>query len=527
MFSFDVKPFKKKDGTISNIILVTGDATDSTINYKEEMKKFGARWINSLRTWGWWGSQDPEKNKSIIETMVKPAVEFLLSKEQNPGNDSGRNVISIIDKILKQLSTENTEAEELASTNVYMSKKEITERVYSFKQKLVSTLNSEDFKKLLMPIIKARKAQGYRYSLSNTILIWCQDPQATMVKNKTDWLKANRRVKADAPAIGLFIKTGGNKLFKGRAERARAKEQWLIRNHFNSEEELTVGDQERLRHYLDSTDDSMMSFKLGFYFYDVRFTEQIEGTEDVVGGKADVPWFNDSGNETMAVKEKIECVLEVIKDSNVKVSSVQSLGGALGVSKSGSIEVLDNAKLNSNFLMTIVHEFAHELLHQKYLHDNNPEYGQFYFGRPEGKGFVEQQAELTAWIVCNFYGYDIQEAINYAAIWGMNEKNAVHAFDTVAKVADFIINKTNEKIKTRRDTMVENKQRINEVNFTGRDIAAMVQQKLGQPTLDLYDKGMQMQQQQEGEMQEAIKGFKEMVNKINECDKKRLQDIID
>ena len=87
MFSFDVKPYRTKAGGVTNLILVTGDATDSTMEYKEEMKQFGARWIGALRTWGWWGSSDPEKNKTIIEKMVKPAIEFLLSKEKNPGND--------------------------------------------------------------------------------------------------------------------------------------------------------------------------------------------------------------------------------------------------------------------------------------------------------------------------------------------------------------------------------------------------------------------------------------------------------
>ena len=525
MFSFDVKPYRTKAGDVTNVILVTGDNVDSTIDYKEEMKQFGARWIGALRTWGWWGSKDPAKNQTIINTMVKPAVEFLLSKEKNPGDDKTRNVLSIIDKLLELLSTENTEAEEMASNNVFMTKAQITEKIYSFKSKLVSTVSSEEFKQLLAPIMKARRAQGYRYSFSNTILIWCQDPQATMVKNKTDWFKANRKVKPNAPAIGLYIKTGGAKRFKGKEERARAKQQWIRDNGFQSEDELSVGDKERLRHYLNSTDDSSMAFKLGFYFYDVRFTEQIEGTEDVVGnGNADVPWFNDSGNETMAVKEKIECVLEVVRDSGVNVSSTPNLGGALGVSKSGSIEVLDKAKLNSNFLMTITHEFAHELLHQKYLHDNNPEFGKFYFGRPEGKGFVEQQAELTAWIVCNFYGYDIKEAINYAAIWGMNEKNAVHAFDTVAKVSDFIINKTNEKIKLRRETMVdESKQYLTEVNFTGRDIAAM----LGKDALDLYDRGVEKQKEDEIQAENAKKAFKKLTEKIDGYDKTRLQEIFD
>ena len=86
MFSFDVKPFRKKDGTTTNVILVTGDNTDSTYPYKEQMKEFGAKWISSLRTWGWYTSQDSGRMKTIIQTMVKPAIEFLMSKEQDKGD---------------------------------------------------------------------------------------------------------------------------------------------------------------------------------------------------------------------------------------------------------------------------------------------------------------------------------------------------------------------------------------------------------------------------------------------------------
>ena len=64
---------------------------------------------------------------------------------------------------------------------------------------------------------------------------------------------------------------------------------------------------------------------------------------------------------------------------------------------------------------------------------------------------------------------------------------------------------------------------VNEVNFTGRDIAAM----LGKDALALYDRGVQQQEEEKAGMQEAIKSFKNMVNKINECDKKRTQDVID
>jgi hypothetical protein len=132
---------------------------------------------------------------------------------------------------------------------------------------------------------------------------------------------------------------------------------------------------------------------------------------------------------------------------------------------------------------------------------------------------VEQQSELSAWIVCKFYGYSIREAINYAAIWGMIDgKLAVRAFDTVAKVADFIINKTNEKIKNRRNMMKEGKEYLNEVNFTGKDIAKMVGAE------DVYDRGLQ-QIEDEGEMYaEAKKQFSDFTNRLHETLKKNAQD---
>ena len=523
MFSFDVKPFRKKDGGLVNVILVTGDNTDSTRPYKDEMKNFGAKWISGANTWGWFASDDKTKLQSQINSMVKPAIEFLMDKEQDKGGDESRTVVSVLDKLMQLLSTENTEEEIAASNNIHMSQKEIKDKIYEFKAQLVNAVSSDEFKRLLEPIIKARKAQGYKYSFMNTILIWCQDPQATMVKSKKAWSKMNREVVANAPAIWLWMPYGGQKMFKTKQEREAAKERWMQQHNIADESEMTPGDKDLLQHYLDRTEGET-TFKLGPYFFDVRYTKQMEGKEDLVGDpNAQVDWYNDKGNETTAVKEKIEALLNVVKDSGVNVSTTKNLGGALGVSKGGSIEVLDKAKQNSNYLMTVCHEFAHELLHQQYLKSKNTEWGQFYAGRAEGRGFVEQQAELTAWIVCNFYGYNIKEAINYAGCWGMEEKNAVHAFDTVAKVADFIINKMNEKIKAARsNNVVENKETmINEVNFTGADIARMVGAE------DVYQRSAEMNQQAEAMQTEAKNNFFDMFNRMNEAEKNNRIDKID
>lgn len=526
MFNFKTVPYKKQDGTMTNVVLVTGDNVDSTYNYKEEMKKFGAKWINSMKTWGWWGSLDSSKMRKIIEGMVKPAIEFLLSKEKAPSDDPKRTWETVLDELLSVLDSNDSVSEEEAKGNVFMTREEIKNKIQEFKESLVNCVNGDEFKRLITPIINARKAQGYKYSLHNTILIWVQDRNATLVKSKGKWKKYNRDVVPNAPAIGMYVPVGGDKEFKDNQQKKAAKEKWLSDRGFKSEKELTIGEKEILSAYLNQIG-GMVSFKFAFCFYDQRYTKPMEGKEDLLGDTdtSKISWFNDSGNETEAVKEKIYALLKVVSNSGVNVSRQKNLYGALGVSMGGSIDVLEAAKMNSNFLMTLTHEFAHELLHQTYLKDKNngKEWGQFYAGREQGRGFVEQQAELTAWIVCKFYGYDIKEAINYAALWGMDAKNAVHAFDSVAKVSDFIINKVNEIIKQERGiTMQEGKQRlIKEANFSGLDIAKMV------GAGDLYMKGMEeFKADEEAEMR-MRESFKSMKNKLDEIFKRNVQDLVD
>ena len=527
MFNFKTVPYKKQDGTMTNVILVTGDKVDSTYEYKEQMKNFGAKWINSMKTWGWWGSLDSNKMRKIIEGMVKPAIEFLLSKEKSPSDDPNRSLETILDELLSALGNNESVTEDEAKGNVFMTREEIKNKIQEFKENLVNCVNGDEFKRLIAPIINARKAQGYKYSFHNTILIWVQDPEARLVKSRGKWKKYyNRDVVPNAPAIGMYVPVGGEKEFKENEQRKQAKEKWLSDRGFKSEKELTIGEKEILNAYLNQIG-GMVSFKFAFCFYDQRYTKPIPGKEDLLGDTdtSKIPWYNNNGNETEAVKEKIYALLKVVSNSGVNVSKQKNLSGALGVSKGGSIDVLEDAKMNSNFLMTLSHEFAHELLHQTYLRDSNngKEWGQFYAGREQGRGFIEQQAELTAWIVCKFYGYDIQEAINYAALWGMDAKNAVHAFDSVAKVSDFIINKINEIIKQERGvTMAESKQRvIKEANFSGLDVAKMVGAE------KLYLQGLdEFKAEEEAEMR-MTESFNRLKNKMDEIFKRNVQDVID
>ena len=59
---------------------------------------------------------------------------------------------------------------------------------------------------------------------------------------------------------------------------------------------------------------------------------------------------------------------------------------------------------------------------------------------------------------------------------------------------------------------------------TGRDIAKFLSQQTGQDYVGLYDEAVKEEQIQ---TENAKKAFTSLVKKINECDKKRIQEIID
>ena len=457
--------FKKKDGSEVPIVYIDSTTSENTYQYKDEIKKYGATWLSSLKTWGWFiGNNNPQ---AVFDKHIKPCLEFLTKVEQNPNNEE-RNVIAIIDKLLSELGSGNVEVVD----NAPFDKNAVKERLENFKRELVSIMSNEEFKAKMLPIIKFRQAQGHQYSLTNAILIYIQDPKATLVKSRSNWAAMNRTVKPNAPALALWVPMGGQPLTQ--AEKEAITQRFLKSRGAASVKDLNPGDKEELNVRLKPKGNS--KFDLKACFYDIRFTEQMEDKEDVVGNRnfEDLPWFDDKGEETPETVKFCDAVIAVAQDRGIKISYVDDLGGARGVSKSGAIDVLKNVPKNSGMFNTLTHEYAHELLHQTYIsaNDNNPDgYGQYFIGKAQGRAVVEQQAELTAWIVLRNFGFDMPTNINYVGIWGMDEKSAPFVFDTVAKVATTIIKDIHDKINTMKES-VNRPSQLTEM--TGLDIAKLV-----------------------------------------------------
>lgn len=434
-----------KDGHEYRIAYIDPNTSENTFAFKDTIRKYGAKFFSDLKAWGWFLGSNPEE---VYRTKIQPCLEYLTTVEDEGKGTRQNQVTSIIDGLIQELNSG-----EVSQLNI-PTVKSLQEELIQFKADLLNCVSSEEFQKRLLPIIKFQQAQGHKCSFRNALLIMFQDPQATMVKSKTAWNKMNREVVDNSHPIILFRP---DKEPLKKWERDRVKRQFLQDAGVTSERELNPGQKEELRVQLSggtikSNDDGRRKFK-NYLAYDIRFTKQMEGKEELVGdnsGKQDLDWYDKSKEEHEFTQLVMESAMKMIESSGVKIEYVpiETLNGALGVSTSGVIKLPTERYYTQNAFDTIVHEFAHELLHQRYLKlagdkTGNNEWSQFFIQKHQGRGPIEQQAELCSWIVCKAFNLGREQSLNYVAGWGglKDPKSAAKSFDCLASVASFIIQK--------------------------------------------------------------------------------------
>ena len=500
---------RTKNGT--PIAYIDPKTSENVYDFKDIIKKYGGKWDSFAKRWYWWLSTDKAKTQQILNNQVNPAIDELTKIETPIGDRRDSNdVKAIVSKMIEELDAIIAAPVAKTEEDETMNIKDVKAKVDSFKEKLINITNSEEFKLVLGPIIKFKQAQGHQYTFSNILFIYLQDPKATMVKSKTRWADMNRKVKDGAPVI--WINTPIRMKSYTPEQKAIITKKFLELHEVESIDDLTPGQKEQLKVKLNG-------YKPGAYelkpAYDHRFTEPIRGKEDLAPNASteNIEWFDDktpSSEKTIAL---YDAAIASIQETGIKIRFVNDLDGARGVSTNGVIEVLKDVNKNIGDFNTLVHEFSHELLHQTYLKTkNNSNYGGFFVGTGKGRAMVEQQAELSAWIVCQFFGYEMPTSINYMGCWGIDSKSAAKVFDTVAYTSTYII-----------DLITKN---MNNVNLqenvgmrkviTGEDIANMV--GLG----DLYRKSKQIESQTTININEE-----DIKNMVTEAVKKILKEGMD
>ncbi len=110
----------------------------------------------------------------------------------------------------------------------------------------------------------------------------------------------------------------------------------------------------------------------------------------------------------------------------IDLSYVDDLGGALGTSAGGRIQILNGLSPAVEFT-TLVHEFAHELLHRN-VH------------RPASRNMRELEAEAVAFVVSTGTGIDTSASSrDDIQLYGGDRESLTQALDRIQRAASLVL----------------------------------------------------------------------------------------
>lgn len=223
----------------------------------------------------------------------------------------------------------------------------------------------------------------HKYSLFNQLMIAMQQPGASFVAGFHAWKKFGRHVKKGGKGIGILAPMLGKKTKKDAS----------------TGEEKTVA--------------QCFGFKI-VYVFDISQTE----------GK-DLPTIGETtcGHDLTNDFSKLE---SVIGSMGINITYRTIGGGCLGLSSGGNIEIEESLSSAEKFGV-LVHEFAHELLHQ-----NGGE-------RPD-KTTRELEAEAVSLAVCSAFGIDRAEhSENYLRLYSADRALLVARLERIRNTANQIL----------------------------------------------------------------------------------------
>lgn len=250
----------------------------------------------------------------------------------------------------------------------------------------------------------------HNYSMANQMLIFAQTKgKAQHVASATNWVKLGREVKDWGKGILIFAPNFKN------IEKDNPK----------------TGEKEKVQ---------LKFFKM-VRVYDVSSTEPIPGSKNVFNPLTRKQWSKDSNEDVEEINVLINSLVNWIKEKNINVN-YEELSEEMGGYSSGGKIAINNSFKGINLFSTLVHETAHELLHwlEKKSHERSD------LGEKSTRKEKEIDAETTAYIVCNHFGFDTKDAPNYLALWQAKGDDIRARKQNIHKASSMIINAIQDKV---------------------------------------------------------------------------------
>jgi hypothetical protein len=256
-------------------------------------------------------------------------------------------------------------------------------------------MNADDLKKLTSESLKQLAAlleQGqserltsllktmarfHRYSLHNVCLIMAQCPTATRVAGFHTWRTLGRFVRKGEKGIAILAPIVASRREEPSDEDSKA----------------------------------VIGFRTAYVF-------DLQQTDGAPLPDAPEP-AGDPGMKTNALKA-------AIASSSIEIQYGDDLGGALGLSCGGRIQVLAGLEPASEF-MVLVHEYAHELLHRS-------------SDRPASRDIRELEAEAVAFVVGHAIGLAVADSSrDYIQLYSGDSTALAQSLERIRRTAGVVL----------------------------------------------------------------------------------------
>lgn len=234
----------------------------------------------------------------------------------------------------------------------------------------------------LVAYLRAMGKLRSNYSLANTILIHLQKPDATHVAGYHAWRRLGRHVKKEERGLAIMAPI-------------------VRRKKYNEEDDTPDTDQE-----------TVITFKT-VYLFDISQTD----------GKPLSSFAKVQGDPG----EYMNRLKKFVMDQGIELKYSDALGLTEGLSSGGMIILKKNLSPAEEFSV-MVHELAHELLHQ----EQNL--------RPQSKTVRETEGEGVAFIVGQAIGLNLNTAsCDYIQLYDGKKETLMASLDRIQKTAAMII----------------------------------------------------------------------------------------
>lgn len=391
-----------------------------------------------------------DTSNQIDLPLYQPNENTETPQEQTPETGTSQEEVTEVTEVTENAGETNQGAQSneenqkmlwaLRNSSGYADTKQVVqEQLKKLSDILTSPRLSEEQAKLKEEFLNFM-SKAHNYSFNNAILLFLQRSNATMVGGaKNLWAANGREVKeGEKPLFILAPIFAGEKRLNAQQYAAKISE-FKAQGMSDTEAKKAVDRWKK-------KDARVVGFK-DVPVFDVSQTQPIEGWRDPKTGK---PPFNpDEFHQSYLHKmndksDRADALWNAASNAMDKTGinvSQKSTGNAGGYSSGGNV-VIDDRSMGERRVATLIHEWAHEVLHQsaedreKRKKENTP------------KKIIEAEAESTAWLIMQAFGLkgDPDWSARYLSLWGLSPEEIMSRQENIHKAYKMIYKAINDEL---------------------------------------------------------------------------------